>query len=128
MNILYNLGQRLQESPAADCDYNRLERWVNVVTSLPYALVGAYMLPRLKGRCMKGYAVSQIAVGAAAGMYHASSGPARVWMRRMDYWVIALGSVVMTRAGTVQLFPIQSLRAGTVQRFLIQSLPNAKAM
>ena len=45
------------------------------------------------------HAASMIAVGAAATLYHASSGRARRLARKVDYWTIAYSSTAMVGAG-----------------------------
>lgn len=43
------------------------------------------------------HARSMMAVGVAATLYHATSGTARRWARKVDYWTIAYTSSAMVR-------------------------------
>eukprot|EP00892_Ulva_mutabilis_P011659 jgi/Ulvmu1/8866/UM049_0048.1 len=87
----------------ADCkleqtDWSKRERAVNVLTSVPYAIVGASMYRRCNKPWTKAYAASQVGVGVIAALYHASHGPIRKWSRRADYWAISAASATMTKA------------------------------
>lgn len=56
-----------------------------------------------------------MAVGLAATLYHASSGAARRWARKLDYWTIAYTSSAMVGgpgAEPAALWPAGSRRAG----------------
>ncbi|KAL6765267.1 hypothetical protein V8C86DRAFT_3189286 [Haematococcus lacustris] len=81
-----------------DNDQRPLERMVNVLTCAPFFVVSRSLLrhchlpqARLAGRMLG-------LVGAVAGCYHASSGPARLLLRKADYWLIALASTTLQRA------------------------------
>jgi hypothetical protein len=43
------------------------------------------------------YGASVMGVGAGAMVFHASSGPARSWGRKLDYWMIALSTAALTK-------------------------------
>lgn len=48
------------------------------------------------------HALSMVAVGAAATLYHASSGRARRFTRKLDYWTIAYTSSAMVSAWHIE--------------------------
>lgn len=86
--------------PQGDCpnDDSVGQRVLNVVTSLPFFAVGMIMKRRLSSPEGKAYGNSMLLVGAAATMYHATSGRLRTLARKFDYYAIAHASGKMTRA------------------------------
>lgn len=78
-------------------DDHPAERWVNVLTSLPFLIIGAHMVPKRRTAEGRLHAWSTVAVGATAAIYHASSGKAREVTRKADYWCIAATSVAMVK-------------------------------
>lgn len=130
MSAMVSSQLRPAETCAFDCDWSPSERWINMLTSLPYALVGMHMFRNTKRRGSKLYAASQVSVGAAAFAYHASKGRARVWCRRGDYWSIALGSIVMTNAVFPQMPRAVSVAGMAATPFLpfVVSSANTMAM
>ena len=59
------------------------------------------MVPRLRRQATSDesrlYGASVMGVGAGALVFHASSGPARSWGRKLDYWMIALSTAALTK-------------------------------
>lgn len=74
------------------------QRFVNIVTSLPFLAVGVNMLKKHRSPEGREYAATMLAVGAAATLYHASSGKLRRICRKLDYWTIAVSSASMVKA------------------------------
>lgn len=91
---------RDQIQPQGDCpnDDSMGQRVLNVVTSLPFLAVGMMMKRRLSSKEGKAYGNSMLMVGAAATLYHASSGSLRTLARKFDYYAIAHASGKMARA------------------------------
>jgi len=85
------------------------QRVLNVVTSLPFFAVGIIMRRRLSSPEGKAYGNSMIAVGAAATMYHATSGSLRTLARKFDYYAIAHASGKMARAIWPQSTTVKNL-------------------
>jgi hypothetical protein len=71
------------------CDHNGTERLVNVLTSLPYVCVGIHAYRNRRTEAGKLWGASIAGVGVASGVYHATSGRAKHWARKMDFWAIA---------------------------------------
>ncbi|XP_057777493.1 uncharacterized protein LOC130995977 [Salvia miltiorrhiza] len=110
-------------------DRSLAERVVNVLTSLPFIALGI-QAPRKNLNC-KIYANSLIGVGVASGLYHASRGRWRKYLRWADYTMIATSTVCLTRAlrnenskllmATSALFlPIQPVMVTTVHTGLME--------
>jgi hypothetical protein len=74
------------------------QRTMNIVTSLPLLAIGFRMLRRHRSAEGQQFALSMMAVGAAATAYHASSGKSRKVLRKLDYWTIAASSSTMMKA------------------------------
>ncbi|KAJ7295389.1 hypothetical protein O6H91_Y191800 [Diphasiastrum complanatum] len=77
-------------------DRSMLETLVNVVTSLPFIVVGL-QVPRKK-LITRLYADSVIGVGLVSSAYHSSRGEARKLFRWGDYAMIATASLCLSRA------------------------------
>ncbi|XP_010533367.1 PREDICTED: uncharacterized protein LOC104809176 [Tarenaya hassleriana] len=77
-------------------DQNLLETAANVITSLPFIVLGM-QAPR-KNLNTKLYANSLIGVGIASSVYHASRGKLRKYLRWADYTMIATATVCLSRA------------------------------
>ncbi|CAA0831255.1 Unknown protein [Striga hermonthica] len=77
-------------------DKNITETVVNVLTSLPFIVLGL-QAPRKNLNC-KIYANSLIGVGVASSFYHASRGKIRKYLRWADYTMIATATVCLSRA------------------------------
>lgn len=74
------------------------QRVLNVVTSLPFLGLGAYMMSRHKSPEGRAYGKSMLLVGASATGYHATWGALRRLCRKMDYYSISFASAKMVRA------------------------------
>lgn len=79
-------------------DNTLTQRTMNIATSLPLLAIGFRMLHRHRSAEGQQFALSMIAVGAAATAYHASSGKSRKVLRKLDYWTIAASSSAMMKA------------------------------
>ncbi|KAL6539049.1 hypothetical protein OROMI_025375 [Orobanche minor] len=77
-------------------DKNLSETIVNVLTSLPFIVLGL-QTPRKNLNCTI-YANSLIGVGVASSFYHASRGKLRKYLRWADYTMIATATVCLSRA------------------------------
>lgn len=77
-------------------DWNFQERVINVVTSIPFIVLGL-QVPR-KTFPSKLYGGSLCGVGIASTLYHVSSGAARKNFRYADYAMIAASSVCLSGA------------------------------
>lgn len=71
------------------CDRNPLDRFLNVLTSVPFIAVGLSQFRRRSSPEGKAYSASLLAVGASAIAYHsAPPGRAKSITRRLDYWSV----------------------------------------
>ena len=93
-----SVGNMMQPKGTCGGDRNLRERVINVCTSLPFFVVGGLMMRKFQTKEGREYASSMIAVGAAATLYHASSGKMRKILRKADYWTISVSSTAMMRA------------------------------
>lgn len=88
-------------------DACRTEQLVNVVTSLPFILIGLHGLRTRTCPAARHFAASFVAVGASAAAYHASGGgvAARVrpLLRRADYYSICYSAAALRRAARIPL-------------------------
>ncbi|KAL3824259.1 hypothetical protein ACJIZ3_020288 [Penstemon smallii] len=110
-------------------DRNFAERFVNVLTSLPFIALGI-QAPRKNLNC-KIYASSLIGVGVASSLYHASRGKIRKYLRWADYTMIATATVCLSRAlrnenpkllmaASAFFLPIQPLMVSAVHTGLME--------
>lgn len=104
-NVLANLhrlavrvGSSVQPQGTSHNDDSLSQRIINVVTSIPFISLGYAILKRTNTAEGKQYGNSMLAVGAAATLYHASSGSFRPIARKIDYWTIAVSSTYMVKA------------------------------
>ena len=74
------------------------QRIFNLLTSAPFFVLGAHMLRKYETPEAREYGYSMLAVGAAATLYHATSGRLRRLCRKLDYWTIAASSTSMSKA------------------------------
>jgi len=74
------------------------ERLLNVATCLPFFLVSNKFTRHARNPATRYFGSVFAVVGAVAGIYHASFGPARLLLRKFDYWGIAYSSLVLRRA------------------------------
>lgn len=77
-------------------DKNLAETVVNVLTSLPFIVLGM-QVPRKNMNC-RIYANSLIGVGVTSSFYHASKGKLKSYLRWADYTMIAATTVCLSRA------------------------------
>ncbi|KAG7667158.1 hypothetical protein NADE_003044 [Nannochloris sp. 'desiccata'] len=96
-----SVGSMMQPQGDTHNDDTTGQRLINIATSLPFFAIGANMLRRYRTPEGREYGYSILAVGAAATLYHASSGKLRRIARKLDYWTIAASSTCMMKA----LFP-----------------------
>ncbi|KAL6838286.1 hypothetical protein ACP4OV_031885 [Aristida adscensionis] len=78
------------------CDKHVGETIANVVTSLPFIVLGL-QAPR-KNMSTALYANSLIGVGIASSLYHTSRGEIRKYLRWADYTMIATSTLCLSRA------------------------------
>jgi hypothetical protein len=83
------------------CDHNAVDRTINLVTTLPFFGVAWHSYRNRKTRDGKIWGASLAGVGLGSLAFHSTSGDARPWGRKVDYWAIALSSVSLMRC----LFP-----------------------
>lgn len=93
-----SVGNMMQPQGDTRNDDSPDQRFVNIATSLPFLAVGVNMLKRHRTPEGREYAATMLAVGAAATLYHASSGKLRRICRKLDYWTIAVSSASMVKA------------------------------
>lgn len=98
MDTISSLGRYLHPQGVTHNDNTLSQRTVNIITSLPLLAVGIRMLNRHNSSEGQQFALSMMAVGAAATAYHASSGESRKVLRKLDYWTIAASSAAMMKA------------------------------
>ncbi|GAB4818340.1 hypothetical protein N2152v2_005386 [Parachlorella kessleri] len=97
-NLAVRIGSMLQPQGETQCDRTWGERVINVVTSLPFSVVGLHMLSQRESREGRHHASSLVAVGLTAAIYHASTGSFRKIARKADYWTIAYSASQMVKA------------------------------
>ncbi|CAM0912281.1 unnamed protein product [Alopecurus aequalis] len=78
------------------CDKHVGETIANVVTSLPFIVLGLQTPRKTMNTAL--YANSLIGVGVASSLYHTSRGEIRKYMRWADYTMIATTTLCLTRA------------------------------
>lgn len=83
-------------APHCRGDRHIIERVANILTSIPFILIGI-QAPRKKV-ATKMYADSVVGVGIASGFYHSSKGGARQLFRWGDYAMIATSTLFLSRA------------------------------
>jgi len=98
-------GGRLEDhlrpaGPCTACDRDALQAGLNVATMAPFAGLGAFHLARRPRRAGRLYGASLLGVTAAAAGYHSAAYGTRRrrWMRRLDYWSIALSATALNAA------------------------------
>jgi hypothetical protein len=82
------LPSPLPQGPGC-CDHNGFERFANVLTSVPYVAVGIHAYRNRQTEAGRLWGASIAGVGVASGVYHATSGRAKQWARKGDFWAIA---------------------------------------
>ncbi|WIA21866.1 hypothetical protein OEZ85_004242 [Tetradesmus obliquus] len=112
------------------CDFNKGERVANVLTSLPYAAIGLHSIRRRRTAAGKLWGCSMLGVCGASITFHVSSGKWRDLGRKLDYWMIAASSGLLTRALYPNLPPAATAAtiALTPFRPFLVSAGNAMAM
>eukprot|EP00884_Botryococcus_braunii_P020653 jgi/Botrbrau1/7271/Bobra.0318s0009.1 len=120
LRALYTLRP---EGPGT-CDHSAVERAANLITTIPYFVMGLQTMRERKTSEAKCWGASLIAVGAGATLFHASTGKLRHWGRKLDYWVIAISTALLQRAvfpaGNAQLTAL-SLAVTPVQPFFVSA-------
>ncbi|PRW50907.1 hypothetical protein C2E21_5382 [Chlorella sorokiniana] len=96
--LALRVGDMTQPSGEAPGDATWGERTSNVLTSLPFLALGWHMHRQRLTPEGRQHALSLMAVGAAATLYHATSGRARRIARKIDYWTIAISSAAMVKS------------------------------
>lgn len=96
--LALRVGDMTQPSGEAPGDASWGERTANVLTSLPFLALGWHMHRQRLTPEGRQHALSLMAVGAAATLYHATSGRARRIARKVDYWTIAVSSAAMVKS------------------------------
>lgn len=93
-------------------DDTRVERWLNVLTSIPYGLCGVHAIKHRRSLEGKVWGLSLVGVSICAGLFHASREcifppRARSFCRKLDYWVISASTVSLACAcHTVPSVPV----------------------
>ncbi|RCV11631.1 hypothetical protein SEVIR_2G210400v4 [Setaria viridis] len=111
------------------CDKHAGETIANVVTSLPFIVLGL-QTPR-KNLNTAIYANSLVGVGIASSLYHSSKGEIRKFLRWADYTMIATTTLCLTRAlrnenprllmaASALLLPFQPLLVSAVHTGLME--------
>ncbi|RCV11633.1 hypothetical protein SETIT_2G202300v2 [Setaria italica] len=112
------------------CDKHAGETIANVVTSLPFIVLGL-QTPR-KNLNTAIYANSLVGVGIASSLYHSSKGEIRKFLRWADYTMIATTTLCLTRAlrnenprllmaASALLLPFQPLLVSAVHTGLMEA-------
>lgn len=92
------VADHMEPQGEAGNDHTKTQRVLNVLTSLPFLALGAYMMKKHTSVQGKMYAKSMIGVGFSALLYHATQGKMRSVARKLDYYSISLASGRMVRA------------------------------
>lgn len=92
-----SLSRHVSPQGEGNNDATLSERVFNVVTSVPFVLVGLHSL-RSPGAARRRFGASFIGTGVIAALYHATSGGARKVLRKLDYYSIAFTSGVLRSA------------------------------
>eukprot|EP00210_Caulerpa_lentillifera_P002659 g2539.t1 len=80
------------------CDHNETERAANVITSLPFFLVGIQTIRKRKSSAGKLYGGSIVGVGLASTLFHGSKGRWKELSRKVDYWTCAISATCLSKA------------------------------
>ncbi|GMH36477.1 hypothetical protein BSKO_04345 [Bryopsis sp. KO-2023] len=96
--VIAALGSFVSPKGPGSSDHNARERIANVLTSIPFVLVGCHTVKKRRTANGKLYGASLMGVGAASMTFHASSGEWRCFARKMDYWAIAVSTACMNTA------------------------------
>ncbi|CAD6219371.1 unnamed protein product [Miscanthus lutarioriparius] len=78
------------------CDKHAGETIANVVTSLPFIVLGLQTLRKNLNTAI--YANSLVGVGIASSLYHSSKGEIRKFLRWADYTMMATTTLCLSRA------------------------------
>lgn len=97
-NWIVHVRDHIQPQGDVGNDDSLDQRILNVVTSLPFLGLGAYMVRRHTSPEGRAYGKSMLLVGASATGYHATWGALRRLCRKMDYYSISFASAKMVRA------------------------------
>lgn len=107
------------------CDLHGPDRAANLVTTIPYALIGLHGMRERKTPEGRAWGASLVGVAAGSCAFHGSWGRCRPLGRKLDYWLIAASSAMLTRA----LYPNQpaavtaaSLAATPFRPFLVSTV------
>jgi hypothetical protein len=93
------ISGQIKPSGAPGCDFNPLDRTINVITSLPYVAVGYHNVRKRHTFAGKAFGLGVMCCGVAAAVFHATPpGKLRQFTRRVDYWTIAVTATCLTRA------------------------------
>jgi hypothetical protein len=114
-SLVASVGSLMQPQGEPPGDNTQLQRAINVVTSLPFLVLGAHMLHRHRTPEGRRFAGTMVGVGAAATLYHGSSGRMRRILRKADYWAISVSSTAMIHA----LFPHPRWVCGALKASLL---------
>lgn len=102
--LIRAVADRLKPVGEGTGDDTPSERWLNVLTSIPYGLCGVHALKHRQSLEGKVWGASLVAVGICAGLFHASKedsifpSQARSICRKLDYWMISASTVSLLRA------------------------------
>lgn len=97
-NWVVHVRDHIQPQGDVGNDDSLDQRILNVITSLPFLGLGAYMVRRHSSPEGRAYGKSMLLVGASATGYHATWGGLRRLCRKMDYYSISFASAKMVRA------------------------------
>ncbi|KAG2497941.1 hypothetical protein HYH03_004203 [Edaphochlamys debaryana] len=95
---LRGLGSRLGPKGPGHHDQVISERLLNVATCAPFFQAGGRILRLCRSAAARRFGWAFVAVGCIASLYHSSWGRARPALRKLDYWAIALASMVLRSA------------------------------
>lgn len=104
--VIAALGTFMRPQGPGDGDYNMGDRIANVITSVPFMLVGCHTMRKRTSCRGKLYGASLVGVGAASMTFHGSKGRLRRFARKMDYWTIAVSTACMNSAVFPKVHPL----------------------
>lgn len=79
------------------CDHSAADRAANLLTTIPYLILGHRACRQARTPRSKQYGWSLYGVAAGSTLFHAASGHWKPWARKLDYWLIALSSTALLR-------------------------------
>eukprot|EP01023_Acetabularia_acetabulum_P029259 TRINITY_DN27631_c0_g1_i2.p1 TRINITY_DN27631_c0_g1~~TRINITY_DN27631_c0_g1_i2.p1 ORF type:complete len:304 (-),score=31.28 TRINITY_DN27631_c0_g1_i2:302-1213(-) len=126
--VLATVSAMVRPVGPGGCDHNALERSANLITSIPFFVVGSNMIQNRKTSVGKAFGATICGVGMSSLSFHGSTGCCRPMCRKFDYWMIALSSLCLAKASIPELpnrFVLSSILMTPFQPFAVSVMSSA---